>query len=422
MNKLIAALLVVMFTCGGYSCPTQDDLEVSIVAAIEKLNEKAQSLDKRISALTVEEFFLAIDQWDRKEQPISDLQFKAFQELRKTRMLKSSDSLYPAILWRRDGLEGTTESRTVKLQLDLMTGQREGYGFVLRSQILEQRPYPPTARGYEWLVRPKPLKAENVSGRSFVYSVEIKPHLSVTMSRQVGQSRFYDLKAVAFDSNGLRHILKEDRIGQVSDTRMSKYVLQSDQPLPADIKSLGLEVLTQRGALYLSKLTVEAAARANKKVMPLPLVGAAFQFELDSTSGKPIKSSTLLGNVVVIDCWASWCGPCVGHIPTLKKLHEELAEDGLTIIGVSFDKAPEKAAAVYQSLKVPWPLIQVPEDNETRALWDESARVSSLPRILVLNRAGVLKTDTNRLPTETIRALMLKNDKSSDASESAMKR
>ncbi|MDE0022061.1 MAG: TlpA disulfide reductase family protein [Candidatus Poribacteria bacterium] len=69
----------------------------------------------------------------------------------------------------------------------------------------------------------------------------------------------------------------------------------------------------------------------------------AFDFTLKDLSGKETTISDLKGNVVVLDFWATWCGPCVQAMPHLQELHDEYKDDGLLIYGVNKEDPGEPA-------------------------------------------------------------------------------
>ncbi len=58
--------------------------------------------------------------------------------------------------------------------------------------------------------------------------------------------------------------------------------------------------------------------------------------------GKTVELSALRGKVVLIDFWASWCGPCKQEMPVLEALHKKYAEQGLVIVGINIDNNPKK--------------------------------------------------------------------------------
>lgn len=73
---------------------------------------------------------------------------------------------------------------------------------------------------------------------------------------------------------------------------------------------------------------------------------------LKDLSGKPIAASALAGKVVIVDFWASWCGPCKQELPALEALHKKYKDKGLVVIGVSVDSELDKAQALAKSLKL----------------------------------------------------------------------
>lgn len=68
--------------------------------------------------------------------------------------------------------------------------------------------------------------------------------------------------------------------------------------------------------------------------------------ELPAVSGKPIKLSDYHGKVLVLNLWATWCGPCRSEIPELVKLYQEFRSKGLEVVGLSTENPEASAAGV----------------------------------------------------------------------------
>ena len=73
---------------------------------------------------------------------------------------------------------------------------------------------------------------------------------------------------------------------------------------------------------------------------------AAPAWALVDLAGKPVTSESLKGKVVIVDFWATWCGPCRAAIPHLMELHKTYKDKGFEVVGVSLD---QQGSAVVQS-------------------------------------------------------------------------
>ncbi len=96
-----------------------------------------------------------------------------------------------------------------------------------------------------------------------------------------------------------------------------------------------------------------------------------------TANGAPLKMAALRGQVVLVDFWASWCGPCKQSFPWLNAMHAKYAAQGLRIVGVNVDTKREDAERFLAQVPAKFPLAYDPR-GETPAAWQVKAMPSSV--------------------------------------------
>lgn len=111
---------------------------------------------------------------------------------------------------------------------------------------------------------------------------------------------------------------------------------------------------------------------------------------LPSINGGEIDLASIIkkNKLTLIDCWASWCGPCCNEMPNVVKLYQKYKSQGLEIIGVSFDEDATKWKNAVKEMNMTWP--QVSELNS----WDnelaKTYNVSSIPYTILISQDGII--------------------------------
>lgn len=80
-------------------------------------------------------------------------------------------------------------------------------------------------------------------------------------------------------------------------------------------------------------------------------------FSFPDTSGKMVSSTEFKNNYLLIDFWASWCGPCIEDIPAVKKLYESYMTKKISIISISLDDKRENWVSSVKKYSQPWPQV-----------------------------------------------------------------
>lgn len=86
-----------------------------------------------------------------------------------------------------------------------------------------------------------------------------------------------------------------------------------------------------------------------------PQVGDSLDIAFTSTDGEEIDLSKPTGKVVLVDFWATWCGPCIAEMPNVVSAYEELHEQGFDVVGISLDQEKTELDAFVEKYKMPWP-------------------------------------------------------------------
>jgi thiol-disulfide isomerase/thioredoxin len=197
-------------------------------------------------------------------------------------------------------------------------------------------------------------------------------------------------RPAAFDDKQHRYDFEPQGSGASGDVGLSAFKLAGEAPLDR-IKYIGIERLTAAGVKLIAEKMSKVARDAGLEPLPFPVDGQPYDFSLTSIDGRRLRAEDLRGKVTLIDCWATWCGPCMAKMPQLKKHYAEWRPRGFEIIGVNFDNSTEAATKAIESNELPWPQVLVPTDADKRNLWNQASGITSLPKLLLVHRDGVLR-------------------------------
>jgi peroxiredoxin len=110
---------------------------------------------------------------------------------------------------------------------------------------------------------------------------------------------------------------------------------------------------------------------------------AAHDFSLEDPSGTPVRLRDFQGKLVLLNFWATWCIPCRAEMPAMQQLYQEFQEQGLVVMAVNFQDAPEAVLAFSQELQLTFPM---PLDRKGTVA--AAYGVRGLPTTYVVNREG----------------------------------
>lgn len=134
---------------------------------------------------------------------------------------------------------------------------------------------------------------------------------------------------------------------------------------------------------------------------------AAVNFTYPDVNGKNVSLSDFKGKVVVVDVWATWCGPCKAEIPYFKKLEEEMEGKEVVFLGVSVDKEKDKNKWIDFVKQEKLGGVQVCSGG-----WQgitEDYKITGIPRFMVFDKQGnIVSIDAPRPSSPELKQLILK--------------
>ena len=136
------------------------------------------------------------------------------------------------------------------------------------------------------------------------------------------------------------------------------------------------------------------------RLLPLMMVGMAFtglalmaqaeainvpapDFTLESRSGENLRLEDHRGEVVMLNFWASWCGPCRQEMPLMDDIYSQYKDLGFTILAVNVDENRDEALRFLNAVPVDYPILYDPESRVS-----ELYEVQAMPTTVMIDRNG----------------------------------
>lgn len=148
-----------------------------------------------------------------------------------------------------------------------------------------------------------------------------------------------------------------------------------------------VSVELERGGASTTASIVLASRPSGDEILKMDLVGAPAPAwtKVTALAGAPASIERLKGRVVLLDFWASWCGPCRMLAPRLSALKDKFGAQGLEVVGITTDDA-EKAAIFAEKTQMRYGIV-VDKDGETSRAYG----VTALPTMLLVDKKGLVR-------------------------------
>ncbi len=129
------------------------------------------------------------------------------------------------------------------------------------------------------------------------------------------------------------------------------------------------------------KEKVDAMAKAN-------VGGTAPNIELSTPEGNTLSLYSLRGHIVLLDFWASWCGPCLREVPNVKKLYDKYHSKGLEILGISLDEKQDAWVNAIQNKGLNWKHVSSLKGWNCPVA--KLYNVTGIPRMYIIDEKGTI--------------------------------
>jgi peroxiredoxin len=162
------------------------------------------------------------------------------------------------------------------------------------------------------------------------------------------------------------------------------------------------------GAVALAFVTIPPIAGTEESAAGLPGGAPTFcdgknkpaslAFTLKDMHGKDVRLSDYKGKVILLNFWATWCGPCKYEIPAFVELQAKYKDQGFIVLGVSTDDPPDKLRAFAQQYKMNYPVLQ--GRDRTDFVDDAWGPIWGIPVSFFINRDGTICRKHMGLPNK----------------------
>jgi thiol-disulfide isomerase/thioredoxin len=180
-------------------------------------------------------------------------------------------------------------------------------------------------------------------------------------------------------------------------------VLQKEFPKHPEVMQMLLQVASgsdpDKARPLLQEIAASAASdqikeQAASELKKLDSVGKPVDLQFTAVDGREVDVAKLKGKVVLIDFWATWCGPCVGELPHVKEAYDKLHSQGFEIVGISLDKDKDSLTRFVGEHKMEWP--QFFDGLYWQNKYARQFGIESIPAMWLVDKKGNLRDVNGR--------------------------